>query len=305
MRRVALLLLLAACSGAADTDTSGDTSGDTSADPRFDRSTWPTTLGGARPAAVTAPTTWDGERELALIVVLHGYGATGAVQDSYFGVSARADRGFVAVIPDGTVDGSGRRFWNATDACCDFAGTGVDDVAYLLGLIDEAIASFPIDPDRVAVIGHSNGGFMAHRLACDAPARLDAIVSLAGASYGSTEDCRGLSDAEARVPRVLQAHGTLDTTIAYDGGLLGGGAAYPGAVESAARWAARASCGERRQTGQVNHDTVVVGDETSIEVWEGCADGRAAGLWTMERSGHIPLINNDFRDAAIAWMLGE
>jgi poly(3-hydroxybutyrate) depolymerase len=108
-----------------------------------------------------------------------------------------------------------------------------------------------------------------------------------------------------RVPRVLQANGTLDTTIGYDGGLLGGGAAYPGAVESAARWEARSSCCERRQTGQVSHDTVGVGDETSIEVWEGCADGRAAGMWTMELSGHIQLINNDFPDAAIAWMLRE
>ena len=34
-------------------------------------------------------------------------------------------------------------------------------------IVDEAIAVRPIDPDRVYFFGHSNGGFMSHRFACD------------------------------------------------------------------------------------------------------------------------------------------
>ena len=42
-------------------------------------------------------------------------------------------RGLVLVAPDGTLDPRGHRFWNATDACCDFFDHPVDDVAYLRG----------------------------------------------------------------------------------------------------------------------------------------------------------------------------
>ena len=37
--------------------------------------------------------------------------------------------------PDGTMDAIGNRFWNATDACCNFDGLPVDDVAFLRGLM--------------------------------------------------------------------------------------------------------------------------------------------------------------------------
>jgi polyhydroxybutyrate depolymerase len=299
MRALLPLLLLAACGAAVDTDLPVE-----DPDPRFDRTTWPTELGGERPAAVVAPELWDGRSELALIVVLHGYGANGAVQDMYFGVSPAVDRGFIAIIPDGTVDAGGRRFWNATDACCDFLPTGVDDVGYLLGLVDAAIASFPVDPARVSFVGHSNGGFMAHRLACEAPARLDAIISLAGASFDDPAACPGLA-AAGRAPRVLQIHGTNDTTIAYAGGDLRGGARYPSAADSAGRWAARAGCGARADVGTGDLDNAVGGPETTFARWDGCADGRAVGLWTMQGSAHIPTVNQAFKDAVVGWLLGD
>ena len=40
---------------------------------------------------------------------------------------------------------------------------------------------YEIDPKRVYIIGHSNGAFMAHRLAHDHSGTIAAIVSLAGA----------------------------------------------------------------------------------------------------------------------------
>ena len=47
------------------------------------------------------------------------------------GAVARLTEGFALAFPDGTRDSSGRRFWNATDACCNFENTPVDDVAYI------------------------------------------------------------------------------------------------------------------------------------------------------------------------------
>ena len=45
--------------------------------------------------------------------------------------------GFIYLYPDGTRDPLYYRFWNATDACCDFDDSQVDDSGYLRALINE------------------------------------------------------------------------------------------------------------------------------------------------------------------------
>lgn len=292
MRLVAPLLLLACTTDPSDRSA-------VSIDPRQDPVTWPEVVGGDRPAALHAPSVHDGASLLPLVVVLHGYGANGALQNAYFGLSARVeDRGMVVVLPDGTVDGSNRRFWNATDACCDFGGTGVDDVSYLLGLVDEVEASLPIDPDRVTFIGHSNGGFMAHRLACEAPDRIAGILSLAGASFAQASACTGSGSTS-----VLQVHGTNDTTILFEGGELAGGPAYPSARVGVERWAERAGCGAPVEQGWSSFDNAVQGEETRRERWQHCEEDRNVALWTMQGSGHLPGVNQDFREAIADWLL--
>ena len=91
--------------------------------------------------------------------------------------------GFLYAFPDGTRDRLGNRFWNASDACCDLFQSGVDDVAYLTAVIDDMSARFHVDAKRIHLVGHSNGGFMSHRYACDRAERVAAFVSLAGDNY--------------------------------------------------------------------------------------------------------------------------
>ena len=43
----------------------------------------------------------------------------------------------------------------------------MDDAGYILNLIDEARLRFNVAADRVYLFGHSNGGFMAHKMACE------------------------------------------------------------------------------------------------------------------------------------------
>ena len=131
--------------------------------------------------------------------------------------NSAAQRGFFYAYPNGTLDSDGNRFWNATDACCDFHRTGVDDVAYLAGVIGEIRASFAIDPKRIDLIGHSNGGFMSYAMACAQADQIAAMVSLAGATFMAPTDC-----APTDPVAVLQIHGTADDTIAFDGGTVGG-----------------------------------------------------------------------------------
>ena len=83
---------------------------------------------------LTIPENYNSATSTPLIILLHGYSSNGAGQDAYMGFSKIADRyGFILVAPDGTKESAGdnNRFWNASDACCDFFSSEVDDSATL------------------------------------------------------------------------------------------------------------------------------------------------------------------------------
>ncbi|MBU6161271.1 MAG: prolyl oligopeptidase family serine peptidase, partial [Myxococcales bacterium] len=224
----------------------------------------PVSVGGDRPAQLFLPSDYTREREYPLVLLLHGYGAGALAQNAYLGVSAFVDElDFVLVIPDGTQDDGGRRFWNATPACCDFNGENVDDVGYLSGLVEEVMAGVRIDTGRVYSFGHSNGGFMSYRLACDRSDLFTAIASLAGASFVDESLCQPATLAVS----VLQIHGTLDDTIAYDGGntVVGRDYSYPSAQGSVELHAELAGCDvDASEAGDaLNVENTIPGDETT------------------------------------------
>ncbi len=257
----------------------------------------------ARPYTSRVPSTWDGRTALPLVVLLHGYGASGALQAAYLGLTALAEsRGFLLAYPDGTLDAAGRRFWNASAACCDFARNGVDDVAYVSAVIDDMAARYRVDPRRIFLVGHSNGGFMSHRMACDRSTRIAAIASLAGAQTNDPSTC-----APTAPVAVLQIHGTMDDTVRYDGGMLTTAAItrYPSARDTVAQWATLNRCGAFVAT-TMRHDYVsdVAGDETVIGRHEGCMGG-AADLWTMEGAGHIPAVTSAWGEAVYDWLMAH
>lgn len=258
-------------------------------------------LGGERPAQVLVPDDYSTSRDWPLVILLHGYTSSGAGQDSYFGLSARRhERGFIAVLPDGTRDRGGNRFWNSTDACCDFYNTGVDDVAYLSGLVAEAKQRLAVDPERVYLLGHSNGGFMSYRMACELGSEISAIATLAGSSFDDAADC-----AEDGQVSVLQIHGDADPTVLYDGGNFFG-RPYPGAREVVQRWAARNGCDEQPESaGNVDVDRRLAGDETQVERWGGCDDAAGVELWTIPQGGHIPDLSAEFTDEVLDFLLSQ
>jgi polyhydroxybutyrate depolymerase len=261
-------------------------------------------VGGDRPVIVHVPVPYDASRPAPLVIVLHGYTGTGrGIVDFLRLAPAAAARGYVYAAPDGTMDGSGNRFWNATDACCDFHAAGVDDVAYLAGLIAEIRAELAIDPKRIAFVGHSNGGFMSYRMACDEAGLVAAIVSLSGATFEDPSDC-----APTEPVSVVQVHGTADDTIRYEGGEIDG-VAYPGAPTTAESWATYDGCGmtSTRLSAQVDVDATLMdgGDpaEASVDLWSGCRSGTSVELWTFPMGGHVPLVSPAFADAVFDFLV--
>jgi polyhydroxybutyrate depolymerase len=253
-----------------------------------------------RPYGLKVPAGYDGRHAVPLVVMLHGYTSNGAVHAAYFGMLDEADRGgFLLAYPDGTRDLLGNRFWNATDACCDWFRTGVDDVAYLDAVIDEITAHYAVDPGRVYLLGHSNGAFMAHRYACDHSARVAAIVTLAGMQWKDQSHCRPSSAVS-----VLHVHGRDDTAVNYDGGTMPNGAFYPGAVETVNDWAGDDGCtGRLAATGRrLDLDRMVAGDETVEEAYSGCPGRTALQLWTIQKGGHVPALTEQWAPAIWAFM---
>jgi len=192
---------------------------------------------GRGPVTVHVPASYDPGQPAPLICNLHGYGGNGAWQEAYFQLLPLADEyGFLYFYPDGTIDHDGNRFWNATDACCDFYGSGVDDSGYLMALVDEIRAQLTVDPLRIYFTGLSNGGFMSHRLACEHAETIAAIASLAGVTFADSADC-----APAAPIHVLHIHGTADDVVLYAGGSFGG-VPYRTARSNSGRSTAAAMC---------------------------------------------------------------
>jgi len=242
--------------------------GSTSTSPPGER---PTQFGGARLADLKIPANLDPAKTYPLLMVLHGYGANGFVQTAVFGVGGLPAAGEAFLIaPDGMTDSMGKQYWNADPACCDFDHTGVDDSAYLGTMLHDILAAYPeIDPARVFVLGHSNGGFMAYRMACD--------------------------HADVIAVDVLHIHGTADDMVPY-----------AGAAPSLAKWAGYDGCAATRHvTGTADYETKLAGAETTIEVEDGCPSGVEMELWTMAGGPHLPAFNSAFEPALWAWFSGH
>lgn len=251
---------------------------------------FPVTIGTDRPTEVLGPDDWRGVAEIPVVVMLHGYAANAEAQDLVFKLSfVMQEKRFLLVMAQGTKDPDHVQFWNATDACCNFYDSDVDDVGYLMGLVDELEATYPIGP--VYFVGHSNGAYMSYRMACEHPDRIAAIAPLAGMTWKDEDRCT-VGDP---VP-VLHHHGTDDDRVYYDGG-----PDYPGAVETAERWAGRAGCTGTADGGTLDLIPSIDGAETDVLDWTGCETGGVT-LWTHNEAGHVPFFDQGYAATLVDWL---
>ena len=301
---VVCLFIITACSDGSDGNF-GSISLTGCADSGSCVSNPPLVIGGDRPSDVHIPSNYTPTTRYPLVISLHGFGANGFVEAAYMGLLERVDpKQYILVTPDGTVDENGSRFWNATPACCAFSQSDqIDDVVYIRGLIEEAAATYSVDPARVALFGHSNGGFMTLRMACEASDIVTTALSLAGATWEDAASC-----APATYPlSVMILHGTADETILYEGGDNGGNL-YPGAVETSQRLAEQADCdvGNPIPGPDLDVDGSVPGPETTVLAYPDCARDTEVELWTIVGGPHIPAPwNPAAQDAFVDWLTGH
>lgn len=260
-----------------------------------------TTFPGDRPFDLKVPAAYSPDRASPLIISLHGYTSSGAGQENYFKLGAVASaRDILYVAPDGSLDTAGNRFWNATPACCNFYGSGIDDEAYIMSIIDSVSKSYNVDQSRIYVVGHSNGGFMTHHMACTHADRIAAIVSFSGATFKDQSSCKPTSPIS-----VLQIWGTADETIYYRGGMLVN--PYPGAGETISDWAKLDSCSAKAKAlkGKIDIDRTILGSETTVSLYSGCAGKSTVELWSIAGGAHVPKLRADFASKIVDFLLAH
>ena len=259
---------------------------------------------GRGPIPLHVPASYDGSTPMPLVILLHGYMNTGAEVESWMQFAGLVDElEFLYLYPTGTSDFFGNPFWNATDACCDLFGSGVDDAAYLRDVITQVQANYNVDPGSIHFVGHSNGGFMSYRMACDFADVVASIASLAGATYLDPADC-----TPAMPVHTLQIHGTADTVIPYNGGCVPLGGCHPGAVQTAETWAGYDGCSLVGQPDPIpiDLDASLAGAETQIVRYDaGCLPGGSAELWTINGAPHSPNLSADYNNLVIEWLLSH
>ena len=199
--------------------------------------------------------------------------------------------GFVVVHAEGL---GLAQSWNAGDCCGTAASSDVDDVGFVSALLDRLEHELCVDGDRIYASGFSNGGFLAHRLACEIAPRLAAIASVSGVM--------GISDCSPGRPvPVLAFHGTSDNTVPYGGSFAFGFEAVADTMED---WRVRNGCSD-----QVT-DTFA-GDDAHCERFVSCELGADVELCTLDGGGHqwpdggaIPLggeVNRDINATDEIW----
>ena len=180
----------------------------------------------------------NGEDDVPMVLVVHGFGGSAEAMSAYTGIEAAlAEAGVDAVVvyPNGSgADEGSPQSWNA-GGCCPFAMYGpVDDVSFFTRLISTVEVDYSTDPDQVWFVGHSNGGMMGYRLACEVADKVSAIGVAAGALM--VDAC-----APSRPINVLHLHGELDAVVPLNGGDAIG-IVFPPTRASVDRYADAAGC---------------------------------------------------------------
>ncbi|MCB9795728.1 MAG: prolyl oligopeptidase family serine peptidase [Alphaproteobacteria bacterium] len=250
---------------------------------------------GLRRYLVHLPAGHDGESALPVVLALHGGGGTPEGLRESLELDALADaQGFMVVYPAGTGEKTlGQEFltWNA-EYCCGLAvAEQVDDLAFFEALLDDLAARYPVDVSRVYATGISNGGAMAHHLACQLPERFAAIAPIA--SPGAPSSCE---DPEPVATLII--HGTEDRCALWDGGEQCGGCWE----EALSLWldkeveqehpfpceAVEAQVADRvAQNGCVGEPEVFYAQgQATCTRWTGCEGDATVALCAIEGGGH-------------------
>ncbi len=212
------------------------------------------------------PLGFTGDEPLPLVLNFHGFTMTPASEQSFSIFDATADTYGLAVAYPAGVGNS----WNA-GACCGAAvDMDLDDVGFALAVVEDVKTRLCIDPQRVYATGMSNGGFLSHRLGCEAADSFAAIAPVAGVLGIPFEECN-----PSRPVPVMHFHGTGDPIVPYNGNGFG----FVSVDATIEQWVMHDGC-----TG--DPVSAFEMDDVHCQAWDECTDDGYVELCTVDNGGH-------------------
>ena len=267
-------------------------------------SSWAQTNGSIQHNGVTrnyivyVPASYQPGDSWPLVFVLHGFTQSSNTIMNVSGFNAIADTGeFIVAYPNGIGNA-----WNTNSGMA--GGSTADDIGFIGALTDTLQALYNIDPNRVFSCGFSAGGYMSHRLACEAPRCYAAVASVAGTmSNAAFTAC-----TPSRSVPVMQIHGTSDAIVSYNGSAAGG----KSVDDVIGLWVGNNSCATPPSV-QVLPD-INTQDNSTVEksVYTPCNGNTAVNLYKVIGGGHqwpgttallggLGTINRDINASAEIW----
>ena len=209
-----------------------------------------------------------------LLILLHGRFGSGAQVIRSSGLNPGA--GFILAAPDGV-----QRSWADGRGATPADRMGVDDVGFLRALVATIAARHRLDPSRIYVAGHSNGGFMAARMGCEA-ADMVAGIAMVAASVGQSVAMRC---RPARPVSALLIAGTADPLVPFGGGIVRDGGPVLAAEAATRLFAARVGCGAGAPRA-LPHAGPPDGTSARMTDYAPCPGGTRVALIAILGGGH-------------------
>jgi len=171
------------------------------------------TIEGMQPRTyfLHVPAAYQPSQSVPLLLAFHGRSTVGKeiLRTSQF-VAWAAEMNFIVAAVNGAVY-DGASSWNAGNCCTNATTYEENDVLLASTIIDFVKSNYAVDPARLWASGHSNGGMLAYRLACDLSDKITAIAVVTGALMDPT--C-----SPTKPVSIFHIHGNLDPTIPFHGG---------------------------------------------------------------------------------------
>lgn len=145
---------------------------------------------GSRYYKIYVPSTYDGETEVPLMVMLHG----GSQDPDQFAVGTRMNEiaeteNFIVLYPDQPATANQNKFWNWFEPAHQHRGSG--EPAIIAGMIGEIKNTYNINDNMVYAAGLSAGGAMSVILGVTYPDIIKGVGIVSGLEYKAATNMTG------------------------------------------------------------------------------------------------------------------